>query len=448
MTSITVKPIINVSKSLFEGYSYNQAGKPVKVMKLAKPIAIHKNYNKLTNTTRPLEFGYARVPAALIITSDNDLKDNKLDTDIVNYIPYKSNTVVRHGKYVRYNTQGIDIIQAIYNNGLPTEATFYFDQDLSLTINYNKYGLPVLYTTKIEPSLAFNGPIITSKDNWCTIWSKKKLSTPSIDIRRQLIAEEMSKKYPATIGTFMIQAAMIQDLFDLYDKYFFNNTIKSLFVANKIAVSFEISNRMTSTAGSCKTLSHQCSYVITLSTLFNNLFTSTPVTKSLDANGIICDNQMMCIQVVFEHELLHLLIDTMCPTENKLRRQPSLHKVIKKQVAGGVVLKEVRDMHGDTFKMLINNIFGHTKTRHGLLSGDAETYQKKVEEQVLARESKRQEMKAALSPGMVVTVNDRKYGKWQGIVTGNIRSNSVRVAIEPLDKTKPKMIVPLTWITY
>ena len=75
--------------------------------------------------------------------------------------------------------------------------------------------------------------------------------------------------------------------------------------------------------------------------------------RTYSVNGILCSNPLDCMLHVFAHELVHAIIEMVCPLPSKHR------KVFGK-------LREVREAHGPLFKKLALHIFGHTGCRHGL----------------------------------------------------------------------------------
>ena len=69
--------------------------------------------------------------------------------------------------------------------------------------------------------------------------------------------------------------------------------------------------------------------------------------QSLKINGIECFNRLECYISVYEHEILHLVLLLFCKNYDKK--------------SGG---------HTKAFKLIANNLFSHTLTKHMLLSGD------------------------------------------------------------------------------
>lgn len=87
----------------------------------------------------------------------------------------------------------------------------------------------------------------------------------------------------------------LQRLFQLYNEYFFGDSLPR--------TEFEVSERMTSTAGKC--ISRGSKYKIRIANFFKDL---NPGKKGILDGGVRCYNRRECLQLTFEHELIHLLM--------------------------------------------------------------------------------------------------------------------------------------------
>lgn len=125
----------------------------------------------------------------------------------------------------------------------------------------------------------------------------------------------------------------LQRLFQLYNEYFFGNTLPK--------TEFEISDRMTATAGKC--ISKGSEYKIRLANFFKDL---NPGEKGILNAGVRCYNRRECLQLVFEHEIIHLLIRS----TPGVPRQPS----------------DVYGPHGKLFQGLNKAYFGQEGRTHNL----------------------------------------------------------------------------------
>ena len=138
-----------------------------------------------------------------------------------------------------------------------------------------------------------------------------------------------------------LNVTQLRDLFDLYDLHFFDNAFNRYLVPpNKFEVKF--TTHAVTTAGFCKRTG--CEYYISIN---KSIFTDKLFTGAAQhfhaANGLVCRTKLDCLQLVMEHEMIHLL------------------QFIWHQCAN-----TKQSAHGVEFKQLAKNIFGHTETKHEL----------------------------------------------------------------------------------
>jgi hypothetical protein len=130
----------------------------------------------------------------------------------------------------------------------------------------------------------------------------------------------------------------LQKLFDLYNTHFFNNSLP--------ITKLEISNALTRVAGKCKTttIGSVCDYTIRIS---RPIFTKLNLEKDqkTKSGGLICRSRLQCLQLVLEHEMIHLIIRYNIPTKKGLD-------------------KRIYSSHGLLFKDLVKNYFGQTESTH------------------------------------------------------------------------------------
>lgn len=130
----------------------------------------------------------------------------------------------------------------------------------------------------------------------------------------------------------------LYNLYDLYNKYFFNSVLPR--------ITLQISGNLTKTAGKCQTISNekQCQYTIFISKpIFANL--NLKEKQSTKSGGIECYSRLECLQLVLEHEMIHLAIRITYPDAKQ--RDRTIYK-----------------SHGLLFKDLVYAYFGQTKTTH------------------------------------------------------------------------------------
>jgi hypothetical protein len=154
-----------------------------------------------------------------------------------------------------------------------------------------------------------------------------------------------------TTGNYGCAAhADLELLFDLYDGQFFAGAVRQLVRASGAPLRFDFSARLTRSGGLTKRFAPRTPrgappappsrFEISLSSAL--LFqTFRDVERTVRVNGLVCTDRLEATQRIFEHELLHLI----------------------------EMLVWVRSScEQDRFKTLAWNYFGHTQTRHDLVT--------------------------------------------------------------------------------
>lgn len=153
----------------------------------------------------------------------------------------------------------------------------------------------------------------------------------------------------------------LEDMFKIYDKIFFDGQLRRKLKSEGSSLEFQVSaSKGHSVAGSCRMIpsGKVCDFVIKISKhMFLEKFRSE--NETLRANGLLCTNRLECLQIVFEHELVHMIMGLW-----KVQEQ-AIQLGRKKSWYGG---------HGFVFKCLVKERFGQTDIRHNLSSGDISTY--------------------------------------------------------------------------
>jgi hypothetical protein len=149
-------------------------------------------------------------------------------------------------------------------------------------------------------------------------------------------------------GNFTVIAAPdLHLLFDLYDAQFFAGRIHQLLQISRAPLRFDLSARLTRSAGLTKRFTPRGAavgsgvrYEIVISTTL--LFqTFQDVERTVRVSGLVCHDRLEALQRIFEHELLHLV----------------------EMLAWGE-----SSCTAERFKGLAWNLFGHTETRHDLVT--------------------------------------------------------------------------------
>jgi hypothetical protein len=171
----------------------------------------------------------------------------------------------------------------------------------------------------------------------------------SIQDIRKSIHDELSTTIPVNFTN--LKNSDIKKLFDLYDDYFFGGSIMEKINSSGSTIKFTSSPLGGSTfAGKCimtKT-GMKCDYELRFpSKLFLKLFTQKGSNKLLKTNGIICRNRLECLQLVFEHELVHLIMNLW----NYYDKSGDLYS-----------------SHGKLFQCMTKSLFDHTDYKHELFN--------------------------------------------------------------------------------
>lgn len=129
----------------------------------------------------------------------------------------------------------------------------------------------------------------------------------------------------------------LNQMFQLYDYYFFSNLISFGLKKGNGKIDFDFSSRLTSTGGTCRR-DGICTYNIKLSSdRLNNIKPEN--ISAIKINGIQPKDRVDGLQLIFEHELIHAVLS-----------------IFKDDLSG----------HNNLFKTIVLNLFGHTKITHGI----------------------------------------------------------------------------------
>jgi hypothetical protein len=149
----------------------------------------------------------------------------------------------------------------------------------------------------------------------------------------------------------LIGTADLGLLFDLYDAAFFDNRLRQLLHALGSPLSFKLSRRLTRSAGTTTRFQARglrpgqtvpaVRYEIAISTtLLYQTFSG--VERTVRVSGLVCQDRTAALQRIFEHEVIHLL---------------------------EMLVWDKSSCAAERFRELAWNIFGHTESRHDLVTG-------------------------------------------------------------------------------
>ena len=108
--------------------------------------------------------------------------------------------------------------------------------------------------------------------------------------------------------------------------------------------------------------------------------------------GLPCDDILSCIQLVFEHELIHALINCFCSGSARRNDGPGNSPLPNDPKSG----------HSKIFMSIVNNLFGHETFTHTLTETSEETDNRRELNQ--EREKNAETNKRLLKRGGVVLI--------------------------------------------
>ena len=208
-------------------------------------------------------------------------------------------------------------------------------------------------------------------------------SPKEILLKREYIHLQMLSVVKANFTS--LKTSTLKRLFDLYDDIFFGGEIQEKLTQDNSTLTMSVTNRKgVKYGGYCKKTAKgtRCFYTLQFPTsVFMSLFNKGE--KGLKNGGLICKNRLDCLQLTFEHELIHLLM------------------FLWKFSGKGPVYSS----HGKLFKCMVYAYFGQTEFKHSLLAGDIASH--------LTR--------ADLNVGTIVRVKDAGLGIVRGFTSKKVR---------------------------
>lgn len=179
-------------------------------------------------------------------------------------------------------------------------------------------------------------------------------SSKEIEENRKYIHDTMVEKYDLQGNFTRIGPKDLERLWNLYDEVFFGGEISRYLKETNSTLKFQTTpGGNTKLGGWCRTrrgTGKRCTFTISIPAgLYFKLFNAGE--KNLGLNGLLCWDRLTCLQIVLEHEGMHLLM-----------------QLYEYERRGRDV---VFSPHGKLFKCMVKTYFGHTRVTHGLLQGEA-----------------------------------------------------------------------------
>ncbi len=135
---------------------------------------------------------------------------------------------------------------------------------------------------------------------------------------------------------------ILPKLFTMYDRMFFGDQIQKIMAQKNVQINFIYNDRLVKKSGYC--IKESCRYTINFS-IAVLLQTFRNGEEFHISSGIKCYDRLECLMNVFEHELIHFII-----------------QIVHGHVKGDPIYKS----HGEFFIQLARAYFGHTSFKHSL----------------------------------------------------------------------------------
>jgi len=176
-------------------------------------------------------------------------------------------------------------------------------------------------------------------------------------------------------------------LFILYNTFYFNNSLP--------ATKLVISDGLTVTAGKCKIdrTSQNCVYTITIS---RSIFTKLNLenNQGTKSGGLVCKSRLNCLQLVLEHEIIHLIAGHYFPNRKQLD-------------------KKIYSSHGLLFKGLVYNYFGQTESTHqigNIIYDDSDKQRTLTKDEIKAGTLTFITDKKGIKKGVIINIYNKNVG--------------------------------------
>jgi hypothetical protein len=181
-------------------------------------------------------------------------------------------------------------------------------------------------------------------------WLTQPLSREEIARRGETIASRLRLGSPrlADVNFQAIATSDLALLFALYDEIVFASRLRQLLQAQGAPLEFTLSRRLTRSAGTATRhrLRHpqpgepavRYEIAISVPLLYQSF---GDVERPIRVSGLVCRHRVEALQRIFEHELLHL-VEMLVLGKSSCSAPP--------------------------FRMLAHNLFGHTQTKHDLVT--------------------------------------------------------------------------------
>lgn len=189
---------------------------------------------------------------------------------------------------------------------------------------------------------------------------------------RTIMSEEILHKKGGAQFT-SLNGNDIEALFDLYDVTFFQGQIREKIIETNSSIKFFARSRTSGVAGLCgvKYIDENPLYYLDIApniveTLFKTRREGFPL-----AAGVGCMDRLGCVQLIMEHEIIHLLFLIWGYSSTSIQERGGLDidqssKQLKPSTSGSDTEQKVYAPHGLLFQCMIKEYFGHSRFDHDL----------------------------------------------------------------------------------
>lgn len=180
----------------------------------------------------------------------------------------------------------------------------------------------------------------------CTYFQTHPVPAHVAERKRKELIDEWAKNRGLQLNFTRLSSEDTRHMFDLIDRDMFAGKIGEYLTRNNYSLKVVPGSKSTNTAGWCKYMRQGgllCGFTISLSTeVFAETFNEEETCHV--ANGIGCCSRAECMEIVLEHEIVHMLVRLFCPHTGK--------------------------SHGKNFMTIARGLFGHKDFYHSLHRGD------------------------------------------------------------------------------
>ena len=226
----------------------------------------------------------------------------------------------------------------------------------------------------IKPIDKSSGPV--ARAGSCKFYQQNRNDSKDIENLRTFIHDELVGSgivpFGGMFGIKDFNDFVLEEMLRLYDANFFDGVLIDEFAKKNWTLVPRWNTKSVSTGGWCR---REKGCIMPIEVAQNVIIqTFRKGEKSHASNGLTCSDQLYCVQLTFEHELIHAIMNVLC--------------------------EKPREKHGKFFTAYVLNAFGHTKNTHNLLGGDV----KQMEDLDELRENVREYVRLRVENGDTIEI--------------------------------------------